>query len=324
MTQLEPLVANPRLEQALEHHKAQKNILLETFAMPNGVISGSMPEGVAQHPLLRPHFAVDRPIKFADIKAGDDGIWFQAIRPDVRYYDGDEQPHVTMPLGRIVSIEEVKNHEGKPSDTWKVSLEAPYFDEDHSDWERDEFEAGEIRKGERYRMFSEVHVQAYQRHVWLPLGWGTPEGYPTTFAAEAALVVEGDILKRIMPGTESIVDDAKRSKLSSHIVTVDEDWLNVRKTRTEVHDFSSALFKLHPPISQENYEGQGERIPDMPNQQGDAPDKGEKGEAGEGEGSGEAEEIPPMPGEPGYGGSASANAKLEHLKQAGWWGSQTG
>jgi hypothetical protein len=266
MTQLEPLVANPRLEQALEHHKAQKNILLETFAMPNGVISGSMPEGVAQHPLLRPHFAVDRPIKFADIKAGDDGIWFQAIHPDVRYYDGDEQPHITMPLGRIVSIEEVKNHDGKPSGTWNVSVEAPYFDEDHSDWERDEFEAGEIRKGERYRMFSEVHVQAYQRHVWL----------------------------------------------------------NVRKTRTEVHDFSSALFKLHPPISQENYEGQGERIPDMPNQQGGAPDRGEQGEAAEGEGSGEAEEIPPMPGEPGYGGSASANAKLEHLKQAGWWGSQTG
>lgn len=317
------------LERNIAAHERGKNLLIETFLAPNGVIAGRIPEGVSQHRFLKPHFAVDRVLKFEDIRAGDEGVWFQ--RAD-NIDDGQRNGawHIIQPLHHILGVEPKLGPDGKPTSFWRVTVEAPGFNRDHDDW------ADGDTEGQRELMLGQNYWRPYQRHVWLPLGWGTEDGYPTGLgdAIKRELITDGTVLKAavVTRNGNGPVDDLWGA-LGGTITLVNETYVAQRADAPGWDNgITGAYFTLYPPINLENFEGQGDKIPDMPNQEGGGKPRPQPGDSGEGEGDGgqpggdgkpEEEEIPPMPGEAGYDATDAAK-KLDHYKQQGWWGSQTG
>ena len=330
---LTQLKDSTQIERALPAHERNKQMLLETFLAPNGVIAGRIPEGVSQHRFLKPHFAVDRVLKFEDIKAGDEGVWFQRTDQIAEHDDGQVNGawHAIQPLNHILGVEPRMGADGKPNGFWTITVEAPGFTDDHDDWR-----PGVSTAGQRELTLGQNHWRPYQRHVWLPLGWGTEDGYPKSIpdAIQRELLTEGTVLKMTAPARNGTGDvDGLWAAISSNITTVTAEYLAQRRENGATwHDghITAAYFTLYPPINLDNFEGQGDKIPDMPNQEGGGKPQPQPGDSGEGEGGDgpgggqpEQEEIPPMPGEAGYDATDAAK-KLDHYKQQGWWGSQTG
>ena len=308
-TKLEPFDLNAKVTKRYEDMPESVKIAM---IRPNGVFAAPLPPGVPQHELARPHFAFDQPIEFKDIKAGDENVWFSKKNLPLLWDASDEASLTFQPGSPII---EAKAEGGG---VWRIDFAV---DED--------LDPDDVVSA---KLFTEHQWRPYRRYLWVPLGWGTDEGYPSTGAARKELLeAHAGSLHKIAATAEFVGESIAATTYVHELSTEYLDAMAVSDRKAP----GILEFVLFPKLDTTSFDGQGDRIPDMPNQQdGQGQQGGGGGGQSEGESEGESEgngsgagsgqskddEIPPMPGEGGY----SLEQKYDYTRQDGWWGSQTG